>query len=162
MAQVFHIVGLPAKSWCECSRQLNDEPRKVIIGNAIIPRRIQGNCIVSSVRARLSSQQGLSFTEFTYQLLQAYDFYHLYKDHGCSIQIGGSDQWGNIVAGLELISRLPPPLSHNQSPPEAYGITTPLLTTSSGEKFGKSAGNAIWLESSLTSIFDFYQVCLNI
>ncbi|KAF8810667.1 hypothetical protein BYT27DRAFT_7253498 [Phlegmacium glaucopus] len=115
-----------------------------------------------SVRARLSSQQGISFTEFTYQLLQAYDFHHLYKHHGCSIQIGGSDQWGNIVAGLELISRLEPPSSHDQSAPEAYGITTPLLTTSSGEKFGKSAGNAIWLEPSLTSIFDFYQYFLKV
>lgn len=113
-----------------------------------------------SIRARLSSQQGLSFTEFTYQLLQAYDFYHLYKHHGCSIQIGGSDQWGNITAGLELIGRLEPPLVHDQSTPATYGITNPLLTSSSGEKFGKSAGNAIWLDSNLTSIFDFYQVGL--
>lgn len=111
-----------------------------------------------SIRARLSSQQGLSFTEFTYQLLQAYDFYHLYKHHGCSIQIGGSDQWGNIIAGLELIGRLEPPLVDKQSAPVAYGITNPLLTSSSGEKFGKSAGNAIWLDSNLTSVFDFYQV----
>ena len=110
----------------------------------------------------MSSQQGISFTEFTYQLLQAYDFHHLYKHHGCSIQIGGSDQWGNIVAGLELIGRLEPPLLHDHSAPEAYGIITPLLTTSSGEKFGKSAGNAIWLDSSLTSIFDFYQVSLKL
>ena len=123
---------------------------------------VRHNCIVSSVRARLSSQQGISFTEFTYQLLQAYDFHYLHKHHGCSIQIGGSDQWGNIVAGLELIGRLEPPLSHEQSVPEAYGITTPLLTTSSGEKFGKSAGNAIWLESNLTSIFDFYQVLVRL
>jgi len=115
-----------------------------------------------SIRARLSSQQGLSFTEFTYQLLQAYDFYHLYKHHGCSIQIGGSDQWGNIIAGLELIGRLEPPLVDNQSAPVAYGITNPLLTSSSGEKFGKSAGNAIWLDSNLTSIFDFYQYFLKV
>ena len=110
----------------------------------------------------MSSQQGISFTEFTYQLLQAYDFHYLYKHHGCPIQIGGSDQWGNIVAGLELIGRLEPPLSHDHGAPEAYGITTPLLTTSSGEKFGKSAGNAIWLDPSLTSIFDFYQVGLEL
>jgi len=159
MAQVFHTVRLPTKSWCECPSELNDEPREVIAGN-IIMHRVRHNHIVSSVRARLSSQQGISFTEFTYQLLQAYDFHHLHKHHGCSIQIGGSDQWGNIVAGLELIGRLKSPIYHGQSAPEAYGITTPLLTTSSGEKFGKSAGNAIWLEPNLTSIFDFYQVRL--
>ncbi|KAF9465038.1 hypothetical protein BDZ94DRAFT_433124 [Collybia nuda] len=108
-----------------------------------------------SVRARLSSQQGLSFTEFTYQLLQAYDFYHLHKHRACSIQVGGSDQWGNILAGLDLIARLDPPAS-SHSPP-AFGITTPLLTTASGDKFGKSAGNAVWLDPGMTSVFDFYQ-----
>ncbi|KAH6914049.1 tyrosine-tRNA ligase [Coprinopsis sp. MPI-PUGE-AT-0042] len=107
-----------------------------------------------SVRARLSSQQGISFTEFTYQLLQAYDFYHLNKHEGCTIQVGGSDQWGNIVAGIELIGKL----SATDDPTSnAYGITTPLLTTPSGEKFGKSAGNAVWLDDKLTSVFDFYQ-----
>lgn len=121
--------------------------------------------LLNSVRARLSSQQGLSFTEFTYQLLQAYDFYHLNKYFGCSIQIGGSDQWGNILAGLELIGRsdgTPSEHEHSSSAPEAFGITTPLLTTASGEKFGKSAGNAIWLDSNLTSVFDFYQVVFDI
>jgi tyrosyl-tRNA synthetase len=98
-----------------------------------------------SVRARLESQQGLSFTEFTYQLLQAYDFHHLHKHFGCTIQVGGSDQWGNIIAGLELIGRLSDSAVTGEEQPRAYGITTPLLTTSSGEKFGKSAGNAIWL-----------------
>lgn len=110
-----------------------------------------------SVRARLNSQQGLSFTELTYQLLQAYDFYHLNKHHGCTIQVGGSDQWGNILAGLELINRVdgtPDPVHDT----DAFGITTPLLTTASGEKFGKSAGNAVWLDPNLTSVFDFYQV----
>ncbi|EDR11845.1 uncharacterized protein LACBIDRAFT_246777 [Laccaria bicolor S238N-H82] len=116
-----------------------------------------------SVRARLSSQQGLSFTEFTYQLLQAYDFYHLYKHHNCSIQVGGSDQWGNILAGLELIGRLDDgPSAPATSHTGAYGITTPLLTTSSGEKFGKSAGNAIWLNPDQTSVFDFYQYFLKV
>ena len=111
--------------------------------------------IFVSVRTRLESQQGLSFTEFTYQLMQAYDFYHLHKYHNCTIQIGGSDQWGNIVAGLELIGKLNPLESY---PRDAFGITTPLLTTSTGEKFGKSSGNAVWLDSRLTSVFDFYQV----
>ncbi|KAF4621351.1 hypothetical protein D9613_000710 [Agrocybe pediades] len=116
-----------------------------------------------SVRSRLSSQQGLSFTEFTYQLLQAYDFYHLHKHFGCTIQIGGSDQWGNIVAGLELIGKKD--VNNNdleQNPVNAFGITTPLLTTSTGEKFGKSAGNAVWLDSNLTSVFDFYQYFLKV
>ncbi|KAF8630635.1 hypothetical protein AX15_002786 [Amanita polypyramis BW_CC] len=111
-----------------------------------------------SVKARLNSQQGISFTEFTYQLLQAYDFHHLYKHHGCSIQIGGSDQWGNIVAGLELIARLEGKSNApDEDVPDVYGITTPLLTTSTGEKFGKSTGNAVWLDPDLTSVFDFYQ-----
>jgi tyrosyl-tRNA synthetase len=104
----------------------------------------------------LEAKQGLSFTEFTYQLLQAYDFHYLYKHHQCSIQIGGSDQWGNIVAGLEFIGKL----NEQEKSPEAFGITTPLLTTASGEKFGKSAGNAVWLDSNMTSVFDFYQVHL--
>ncbi|PFH51508.1 hypothetical protein AMATHDRAFT_2965 [Amanita thiersii Skay4041] len=130
-----------------------------------------------SVKARLASQHGISFTEFTYQLLQAYDFYHLYRHHNCSIQIGGSDQWGNILAGLELISRLEGPTTNNTITttipadyPEqaeyhhidAYGITTPLLTTASGEKFGKSAGNAVWLDPSMTSVFDFYQYFIKV
>lgn len=112
---------------------------------------------LSSVRSRLESQQGLSFTEFTYQLLQAYDFFHLHKHHSCTVQVGGSDQWGNITAGLELIGRLNTEEDSNELLP-AYGFTTPLLTTASGEKFGKSSGNAVWLDSTLTSVFDFYQV----
>ncbi|KAF5325989.1 hypothetical protein D9611_000247 [Ephemerocybe angulata] len=112
-----------------------------------------------SVKARLSSQQGISFTEFTYQLLQAYDFYFLNKHHGCTIQMGGSDQWGNIIAGIELIGKLSND-GETASAEGAFGITTPLLTTPSGEKFGKSAGNAIWLDENLTSVFDFYQYFL--
>ncbi|KAF7782578.1 hypothetical protein Agabi119p4_1954 [Agaricus bisporus var. burnettii] len=115
-----------------------------------------------SVRARLESQHGLSFTEFTYQLLQAYDFYHLHKHYGCNVQVGGSDQWGNIVAGLELIGRHETPSNTSASESSAYGLTTPLLTTSSGEKFGKSAGNAVWLNPNLTSVFDFYQYFIKV
>lgn len=114
-----------------------------------------------SVKARLSSQHGISFTEFTYQLLQAYDFYYLNKHHCCTIQVGGSDQWGNIVAGIELIGKLSPTTAASNDASEgAFGITTPLLTTPSGEKFGKSAGNAVWLDETLTSVFDFYQYFL--
>ncbi|KAF8633320.1 hypothetical protein AX17_004493 [Amanita inopinata Kibby_2008] len=128
-----------------------------------IHTRINAMINRESVKARLNSQQGISFMEFTYQLLQAYDFYHLYKHHGCSIQIGGSDQWGNIVAGLELIGRLEGQNTHGpEQPPDVYGITTPLLTTATGQKFGKSAGNAVWLDPSMTSIFDFYQYFIKI
>lgn len=112
-----------------------------------------------SVKARLNSEQGIGFNEFAYQVLQAYDFWHLFKTYNCRIQVGGNDQWGNITAGIDLISRLRSQLDkkdpkHNQ---EAYGITVPLLTTPSGEKFGKSAGNAVWLDKVLTKPYDLYQ-----
>ena len=117
------------------------------------------------MKHRLQSEQGISFTEFSYQLLQAYDFRTLFREHNCRVQIGGSDQWGNIVSGIELIRRW-----HNPSPSETissegcdvgkevFGLTIPLLTTSSGAKFGKSAGNAVWLDKDFTSYFDLYQV----
>ncbi|KAL1748832.1 hypothetical protein HDZ31DRAFT_28919 [Schizophyllum fasciatum] len=115
-----------------------------------------------SVRTRLTSKDGMSYTEFSYQLLQAYDFYHLFRNYGCTIQVGGSDQWGNIVSGLELIARLEgEDTADSPSEPRVssrcFGLTTPLLTTASGEKFGKSAGNAVWLDTKLTSPFAFYQ-----
>jgi tyrosyl-tRNA synthetase len=112
------------------------------------------------VKSRLETSQGISFTEFSYQLLQAHDFFYLYMNHGCRLQVGGADQWGNIVAGTDLIKRRHTSQEEqNQSEP-AYGLTVPLLTTPSGEKFGKSAGNAIWLDSKMTSVLDFYQVGL--
>jgi tyrosyl-tRNA synthetase len=104
----------------------------------------------------MTASNGISFAEFSYQLLQAHDFWHLYQHYGCSIQVGGSDQWGNIVAGMDVIARR----ETGSQPPDAertYGITTPLLVSSSGQKFGKSAGNAIWLDREKTSVFDFYQ-----
>jgi tyrosyl-tRNA synthetase len=104
-----------------------------------------------SVKQRLES--GLSFIEFNYMLLQAYDFYVLARDFGCVLQMGGQDQWGNIVAGSDLTRR-----KHNM---QVYGMTFPLITTSAGEKFGKSAGNAIWLDAKRTSVFDFYQYFRN-
>lgn len=108
-----------------------------------------------SVQRRLESSTGMSFTEFTYQLLQAYDFLHLLKEHNCRLQLGGSDQWGNIVAGVELIGR--------QLPEEkVVGLTFPLLTTSGGGKMGKSEGNALWLDANLTSPFDMYQYLLRL
>jgi tyrosyl-tRNA synthetase len=107
-----------------------------------------------SVRRRLESRdQGLTFTEFSYQLLQAYDFAHLYAEHGCILQGGGSDQWGNITAGIDLVRRL-----HGA---ETFGLVWPLLTTADGAKFGKSAGNAVWLDPSMTSPYAYYQYWLN-
>jgi tyrosyl-tRNA synthetase len=100
-----------------------------------------------SVQRRLEG--GISYTEFSYMTLQAYDFLHLFANHGCTLQVGGSDQWGNITAGIDLIRRV------RQG--QAYGITFPLVTTSSGEKFGKTAGNALWLDPGRTSPWDFYQ-----
>ncbi len=104
-------------------------------------------------KIRLQSNAGLSFLEFNYMLLQAYDFLELYRRHRCTLQLGGSDQWGNIVAGIDLIRRL--------EGGEAYGLTIPLITTASGEKMGKSMGNAIWLEPRMTSPYDFYQYWIN-
>lgn len=111
----------------------------------------------------MNSTQGISFTEFAYQLLQAHDFWHLYHMHGCRIQLGGSDQWGNITAGIDLIHRKQPDgikleAGNTRMEDQAFGITIPLLTTSTGEKFGKSAGNAVWLDDKMTSVYDFYQV----
>lgn len=103
-----------------------------------------------SVRRRIEDRsQGISYTEFSYMLIQANDFLELYDRYGCTLQVGGNDQWGNITAGIELIQRK----RHKQ----AYGITFPLMETSSGEKFGKTAGNAIWLDPEKTSPYNLYQ-----
>jgi len=103
-----------------------------------------------SVRRRLDErEQGISFTEFSYMILQAYDFLSLYDAHRCRFQIGGSDQWGNITAGIDLVRRV--------RGAEAYGLTLPLLTTAAGRKFGKSEGNAIWLDPSLCSPYAMHQ-----
>lgn len=102
-----------------------------------------------SVKARLNSDDGMSFAEFSYQLLQAYDFLRLYDTEGCVLQIGGSDQWGNITAGIDLVRKL--------RGVEVYGLTIPLVCDSAGVKFGKSEGNALFLDSRRTSVYDFYQ-----
>ncbi|WEJ94678.1 tyrosyl-tRNA synthetase [Yamadazyma tenuis] len=117
-----------------------------------------------SIQSRLSSQSGLGFNEFTYQILQAYDFWHLFKHNGVNIQVGGNDQWGNITAGTDLISRLQRAFSKNKNEKEvpAYGLTVPLLTTPSGAKFGKSAGNAIFINEQATSPFQLYQYFINV
>jgi tyrosyl-tRNA synthetase len=105
-----------------------------------------------SVKTRLSGD-GISYTEFSYMLLQAFDFLHLYQTKRCRVQFGGSDQWGNITAGLELIRR--------KIQGEAYGFSVPLITNADGKKFGKSAGNAVWLDPQLTSPYKFHQFWLN-
>ncbi len=105
------------------------------------------------VKTRLASEDGLSFTEFSYQLLQAYDFFHLNSQHGVTLQIGGSDQWGNIVAGTEFVRK--------RTGKSVYGLTFPLLTRSDGKKFGKSEGGAIWLNRDKLAPFDFYQYLYN-
>jgi tyrosyl-tRNA synthetase len=115
-----------------------------------------------SVRARLEDRRhGISFTEFSYMLLQAYDFLHLYDHHNCRLQVGGSDQFGNITAGCELIRR-----RNSQSPAAehgpAYGLTWPLLMRSDGKKFGKTEAGAVWLSADRTSPYEFYQYWLNI
>lgn len=108
-----------------------------------------------SVKNRISSEssEGMSFTEFTYQLVQGYDFLHLYKENNCTIQMGGSDQWGNITTGTELIRRI--------GNGKGYAITCPLITKSDGSKFGKSEGGNVWLDANRTSPYKFYQYWLN-
>jgi len=106
-----------------------------------------------SVKKRLEGDSGLSFTEFTYQLIQGYDFYYLWKHHDCKVQMGGSDQWGNIVTGSEMIRR--------QDQGTAYAITTQLIKKADGQKFGKTESGAVWLDPKKTSPYKFYQFWLN-
>jgi tyrosyl-tRNA synthetase len=107
-----------------------------------------------SVKSRLEREQSLSFLEFNYMLLQAYDFYKLLQDYNCQLQVGGSDQWGNIVSGIDLIKRI-----NNNT---VYGLTTPLLTTSTGAKMGKTAAGAIWLCDNMLSSYDYWQFWRNV
>lgn len=107
-----------------------------------------------AIAARLNSDEGISYTEFSYQLLQGLDYLQLFRDYGCTLQTGGNDQWGNLTAGADLI--------HRVEGASVHLLTTPLLTDSSGEKFGKSAGNAIWLDADMTSPYAFYQYWINV
>jgi tyrosyl-tRNA synthetase len=106
-----------------------------------------------SVKRRLEQEEGISYTEFSYMLLQAYDFLELYDRYNCTLQMGGSDQWGNILSGIDLIRRL--------RAGKAYGLVSPLVTTASGVKFGKTEAGAVWLDAKLTSPYRFYQFWLN-
>ncbi len=106
-----------------------------------------------SVKSRLEGESGLSFTEFSYQLIQGYDFYHLWKNHNCKIQLGGSDQWGNILTGAEFIRR--------QAQGSAFALTTQLIKKTDGQKFGKTESGAVWLDRTKTSPYKYYQFWLN-
>lgn len=107
-----------------------------------------------AVSARLNSEHGISYTEFSYQILQGYDFLELYRRHNCTLQIGGSDQWGNLTSGSDLI--------HKVEGKSVHLMATPLITNSDGKKFGKSEGNAVWLDAEHTSPYAFYQFWLNV
>ena len=123
-----------------------------------VGKRITVNYMMAkdSVKKRLSAEgEGMSFTEFTYQLIQGYDFHHLYKTHHCLLQMGGSDQWGNITTGTELVRRM------NGDGAKAYAMTCPLITKADGSKFGKSEGGNVWLTADKTSVYKFYQFWLN-
>src|SRR5207302_1531994 len=107
-----------------------------------------------SVRARMEDREvGISYTEFSYMLLQAFDFYVLARDHNCELQIGGSDQWGNITAGIDL--------TRKKTGKTVYGLTLPLITNADGSKFGKTAAGAVWLDPRKTSVYRFYQFWIN-
>jgi len=125
-----------------------------------VGKRITVNYMMAkdSVKKRISGDTGggMSFTEFTYQLIQGYDFYHLYKSHNCKLQMGGSDQWGNITTGTELVRRM-----NVGEEAKAYAATCPLITKADGSKFGKSEGGNVWLDADKTSVYKFYQFWLN-
>ncbi|KUJ60487.1 tyrosine--tRNA ligase [Flavobacteriaceae bacterium CRH] len=124
-----------------------------------VGKRITVNYMMAkdSVKKRLSGEgEGMSFTEFTYQLIQGYDFYHLYKNNNCLLQMGGSDQWGNITTGTELVRRM------GGEGAKAFALTTPLITKADGSKFGKSEGGNVWLDADKTSVYRFYQFWINV
>ena len=127
-----------------------------------VGKRITVNYMMAkdSVKKRFSGEEGsvgMSFTEFTYQLIQGYDFYHLHKTMDCKLQMGGSDQWGNITTGTELVRRM----NVGDDTAKAYAMTCPLITKADGSKFGKSEGGNVWLDADKTSVYKFYQFWLN-
>jgi len=124
-----------------------------------VGKRITVNYMMAkdSVKKRLTGEgEGMSFTEFTYQLIQGYDFYHLHKHYNCLLQMGGSDQWGNITTGTELVRRM-----NVGEDAKAFAMTCPLITKADGSKFGKSEGGNVWLTADKTSVYKFYQFWLN-
>jgi tyrosyl-tRNA synthetase len=112
------------------------------------------NTMLAKASVKLRLERGLSFLEFNYQLLQAYDFLELFRRHGCRLQLGGDDQWGNITAGIDLVRRV--------EGADAHGLTFPLLTTASGAKMGKTAAGAVWIDADRLSVYDYYQFWVNV
>src|SRR6202453_3000971 len=119
-----------------------------------IGKHFSVNAMMAKDSVKMRMETGISFTEFSYSLLQAYDFLHLHEKHGCLLQTGGADQWGNITAGIDLIRR-----KHEKI---ACGLTTPLLTKPDGTKFGKTEGGAVWLSPQKTSVYRFYQFLIQV
>jgi tyrosyl-tRNA synthetase len=118
-----------------------------------IGRHFSVNRMLAAESYRMRLESGLNFIEFNYMLLQSYDFYYLFQHHGCELQMGGNDQWGNIVAGIDLIRRM--------TGKEAFGITFPLITTSLGQKMGKTERGTVWLDAGLTTPYEYYQYWVN-
>lgn len=131
------------------------KPMDVITFLRDIGKHIGVNYLLAKDTIASRLETGISFTEFTYTILQAMDFNHLYENHNCKLQIGGSDQWGNITSGLELIRKMQPEGS------KAFGLTIPLVTKADGTKFGKTEGGAVWLDPEKTSPYEFYQFWIN-
>ncbi len=119
-----------------------------------VGRHFSVNRMLAAESYKIRLEKGLSFIEFNYQILQAYDFLELFRRYDCKVQMGGSDQWGNIVAGLDLVRRL--------GPGEVYGLTSPLVMTASGEKMGKTAAGAVWLDAGRLSPYDYFQYWRNV
>lgn len=119
-----------------------------------VGRHFSVNRMLAAESYKIRLEKGLSFIEFNYQILQAYDFLELYRRYDCRVQMGGSDQWGNILAGLDLVRRL--------GPGEVYGLTSPLIMTASGEKMGKTAAGAVWLEADRMAPYDYFQYWRNV
>jgi tyrosyl-tRNA synthetase len=118
-----------------------------------IGRHFSVNRMIASESYKIRLETGLNFIEFNYMLLQSYDFLHLYREHSCVLQMGGNDQWGNIVAGIDLVRRV--------AGGTAYGVTFPLITTASGNKMGKTESGAVWLDAEKTSPYEYYQYWMN-
>lgn len=142
--RIFHCRFVDNAEWYEKMSFLD------FIGNIGRHFRVGDMLNLTSVRSRMESDEGISFTEFSYQVCQSYDWWQLFKHHKCRFQLGGADQLGNISTGYRLIKRL----ENNKN---AFGITIPILTTRDGKKLGKSEGNAIWLDADKTSPFSLYQ-----
>jgi len=158
-AQLEHFLDFDAKSNAACMRNNLDWLGGLPLVDFLrdVGKHFSVNQLLAkeSVRRRIASEEtGISFTEFSYALLQSYDFLELHRSEGCTVQMGGSDQWGNITAGIDLVRRM--------DGARAYGVVFPLITQASGAKFGKTEEGAVWLDAEMTSPFRFYQYWINV